>query len=303
MNTAAIKIVNEVIVPDLHRQFEEKFLAKWTEMKQNLRQEIKEEVKNELKEEMRVNLAQKEQKIVELTEDIDELSKIHAEKNCHELQNHGVTKSGFYNLDFDGEKTGQPPSKAFCNFEENTTEVLHSLPSEYELNSCNEGPGCASVNVTYSAPIEQMKALIDNSESCYQDVKVNCTLAPLQLYGQQLGWISDDEGQKHDMSELLCEESCNCDSNENVMQSDVGRISDLNLLPLTGISYGPLEYQAKTMTISLGPLVCTGSKKSFIAETEVSKVQDRIDDMDEQITRIDAMGDQITVSLLKSSNF
>merc|ERR1712047_200297 len=105
------------------------------------------------------------------------------------------------------------------------TQIPHDVSPNHDLNHCNNGPGCALIKFNYETSAEQLKALIQNSETCYQDIKMDCTMAPLQLYGQQLGWFHNLNQERRNLSTYICTDGvCNCDSNE--LNSDSGRITD-----------------------------------------------------------------------------
>jgi len=56
--------------------------------------------------------------------------KFKAARTCEELREQGATHSGKYLIDPDGELTGLPPIKAFCDFENGFTEILHGSDNE-----------------------------------------------------------------------------------------------------------------------------------------------------------------------------
>ena len=105
-----------------------------------------------------------------------------------------------------------------------------------------------------------MRALIENSEVCYQEIQVSCILAPLTLYGQELGSFKDVNCENNNLSEHICDGTCNCDANSGEIQMDSGRITDPDLLPLAGFSYGPLDFEGKKMNLTMSPLICSGNK-------------------------------------------
>ena len=196
---------------------------------------------------------------------LEEMTKVHAEKSCQDLALHGVEKSGDYYIDTDGVKVGEKPFKTYCNFQgdgSTLTESYHDIVSDHTMDKCNEGPGCAKVEFTYETPMPQLKNLIQSSEHCYQDLKVDCNAAALQYREDQLGWITDTNGNERYLSELLCTNSqskCNCDDRKREWQSDSGRIQDKEVLPVVSLSYGPLN-NLDSFRVTLGPLICTGIK-------------------------------------------
>ena len=238
---SATRIVKEIILPELKEQFDQKLEEKATEIKAEMRQEMEDrlaEKEEELKAEYLAKQDELRQEFLQSAtenkrDSNHELEKLHAEKSCQELSYHGIEESGAYFIDSDGEKTGEKPFKAFCEFqgEEVSTKIAHDVSPNYELDQCTDGPGCSQVDFNYQSSVPQMKSLIEHSTSCYQDIQVQCVLAPLQLYGQQLGWFLDVNGQQRYLSSYICNSGdCNCDENSVDLKSDFGRIEDLELL-------------------------------------------------------------------------
>ena len=52
---------------------------------------------------------------------------------------------------------------------------------------------------------------------------------------------------------------CNCDANLPTYANDAGLITAKELLPMTGVFYGPLLYDSQNATFTVGRLRCTGS--------------------------------------------
>ena len=52
---------------------------------------------------------------------------------------------------------------------------------------------------------------------------------------------------------------CNCDSKSPVWNSDNGRITAKDLLPIKSFSYGPLVYDIERANVTIGRLSCSGN--------------------------------------------
>ena len=78
-------------------------------------------------------------------EKLEEISKIKNLRNCKELSEKGLSKSGSYNVDPDGDGQGFGPIAVYCDFMINTTSIYYGKED---------------------VPAEQIQALIDLSESC-----------------------------------------------------------------------------------------------------------------------------------------
>ena len=143
---------------------------------------------------------------------LEEVTKANVPRTCDDLSYYGVQKSGLYRIDpgkflfdflyllskqfpfSDGDLIGQPPIEVFCNFETKTTEVLHDFEFQIKIEHCEE-IGCAVYNISYSAPMDQIKSLIQLSESCSQSLDFGCFLAPLQEEGVDIGSWADRDGK------------------------------------------------------------------------------------------------------------
>ena len=109
-------------------------------------------------------------------------------KNCQDLADIGFTRSGTYQLDPDGQDFGEEAINVHCNFEDNSTEIVHDQASQVTIQKCNllsNGPGCFETPLDYQVPVSQIRALIDSSTHCEQSIKFDCFLAPLVSYGQE----------------------------------------------------------------------------------------------------------------------
>ena len=108
-------------------------------------------------------------------------------KNCQDLAAIGYTQSGTYQLDPDGKDVGEDPIDVVCNFDDNTTEIVHDQTSPITIQNCilSNELGCHETALDYKVPITQIRALIESSEYCEQSIRFDCFLAPLMSYGQE----------------------------------------------------------------------------------------------------------------------
>ena len=54
-----------------------------------------------------------------------------------------------------------------------------------------------------------------------------------------------------------------CNLNLPVWSSDEGHIVDMSLLPVMGLTFGPLPFQLKQVNLTVGPLKCHGSRNKY----------------------------------------
>ena len=101
-----------------------------------------------------------------------------APKSCGEAVELGVKTSRFLTLDPDGHSVKEEPIVGFCDVPTGTTVLENDIT--VEVGKC-EGLHCFQHNMSYSAPVTQMVALIDSSGNCSQSIKVDCQSAPLKV--------------------------------------------------------------------------------------------------------------------------
>ena len=66
---------------------------------------------------------------------LEELARAAAGRSCHQLQQAGLTLSGWYWLDPDG-RGGAPPVRLWCDLRAGVTRVQHSLEGEQVVAAC-----------------------------------------------------------------------------------------------------------------------------------------------------------------------
>ena len=71
------------------------------------------------------NLKNADDSLEKRVEKLEELSKFKTLRSCQELSNRGLTKSGVFDIDPDGDGIGYGPITVYCNFETNETSIYH----------------------------------------------------------------------------------------------------------------------------------------------------------------------------------
>ncbi|CAG0886202.1 unnamed protein product [Darwinula stevensoni] len=174
-------------------------------------------------------------------------------------------ETGPYLVDPDGILVGDPPIQVLCDMEYDpvSTIVLHdSMEVDTEIDHCAD-PGCFSRNITYEASLKQMVALIDRSQSCYQEIGYDCVSAALTTGVTHNVWWVDRHGEPQfywhgsDPTERVCmcglsedcidpDLPCNCDSEMPKRESDLGVITNTTALPITQLRFGGLQHPEVT---------------------------------------------------------
>jgi len=102
------------------------------------------------------------------------------------------------------------------------------------VGKCNEFQ-CFEAKMNYEMPVVQMKKLIALSGSCVQRIDFKCKLAPLKSRdGDDLFSWTDAQGIQHSLP------GSNCNQNDPIWKKDSIEVTDMAMLPIQKINYGPL---------------------------------------------------------------
>ena len=201
-------------------------------------------------------------------------------RTCDEMHMFGVNKSDFYFMDPDGPLIGEEPIRVYCDFTEDYgfTRISHDSEQKIEVAHCND-PGCYARPIVYDSSMEQIKTLIELSDSCSQPIRYDCFASSLQDEGINYGYWLDKNGEDqvyftgsnygnhvcscHFSEEGCIDESslgntCNCDSKAPTPLFDEGYIDNSTALPITELRFGGLHYDAQSGFHTLGKLTCGG---------------------------------------------
>ena len=107
----------------------------------------------------------------------------------------------------------------------------------------------------------------------------------------RMTWI-DRHGTEHPLTTVG---SNNCDARKPVLVTDTDDFTDMEKLPILGVTYGPLALEAEEMTITIGPLICDpahdGQVKGIREQVETLEIQ-----MNNTIAKIDIEYKELTES-------
>ena len=204
------------------------------------------------------------------------MSKLRMAPTCEHLSMYGITKSGIYNINLNKDALGGKPVEVYCNFTTMTTELMHDSKESVDIEKCSS-PECSKYDVNYLASTEQLQELIDLSVECMQDITFDCHSAPLEHNDVSLAsWIGRDgqqyrffDGSNPEEHTCKCgtEENCiyshlncNCNAKRPAWMQDSGTITNMDLLPIMGFNYGPLEFELEQAKVTIGALKCRGLK-------------------------------------------
>ena len=287
-NLSLDSLKNEI--NELRRQMEVVDSRVWDLKDENdkVQSQVK-ELKNEndeLKSDIRVLKNEKhelEHKMNDINEEVEylkELSKLLSVRTCDEMHDYGLNKSDYYLVDPDGPLNGEEPIRVYCDFAEDYgfTRISHDSEESIEVAHCH-GPGCYARPIIYNSSIEQIKTLIELSESCSQSIRYDCFASALEDGGVNYGYWVDRNGQdqiywtganygnhvcKCHFSEEGCinedtlSNTCNCDSKVPADLFDEGYIDNSTALPITELKFGGMDYESQSGFHTLGKLSCGG---------------------------------------------
>ena len=249
--------------------------------KNELRSEVK-NLKNKI-ENVNVEVEHLKDELEDVNDEVDhlkELSKLLSVRTCDEMHDYGVNKSDYYFVDPDGPLNGKEPIWVYCEFTEDFgfTQISHNSEDIIEVAHCPD-PGCYSRPIVYDSPMDQIKTLIELSETCNQCIRYDCYLSPLEdqwvTFGywvdrngkNQIYWSGENYGdhvcschfsEEGCVSEDTLSNTCNCDSNVPIRLFDEGYITNSSALPITELKFGGLNYESQSGFHTLGKLSCGG---------------------------------------------
>jgi len=204
-----------------------------------------------------------------------------------------TAKSGMYWIDPDGVGVGDEPIYVHCDLETGVTSVLHDAEIEIPIPVCADTADCYIKDINYSnATVKQMTALAELSENCHQTVKIDCMRGPLEWSGansqkQYSTWLDrkkkpqkfwSGNGPVHrcqcgiEKNCLKPNLMCNCDANVAIPLTDSGKITNKNLLPITGLRFSNTKHEGGRH--KLGRFECSGLQEITTANGRPQSCED-----------------------------
>ena len=175
-------------------------------------------------------------------------------KSCNDLkysqdQNRKVSNGQFF---IELENEDLDPFQVYCDFEKNIT-IISPVTKQIEIGSLeNITFGNLVTEIQYEASLDQIKALIKRSGSCYQTLHFDCFQMPLKTNDTNLAWWKDFKGRKHSFYDgsnrnvrQCSTEECNCNSalpGNLEWKFDNGKITADWLLPIRGFGYDDSQH-------------------------------------------------------------
>ncbi|XP_066268704.1 contactin-associated protein-like 2 isoform X1 [Branchiostoma lanceolatum] len=199
-------------------------------------------------------------------------------RTCSDLVQEGETKSRTYTIDPDGPYFSVPAFQVYCNMtaEDGAGVTIFGHDSETRTHVHGfEHPGSYKRTVTYEASVDQIRALIDASESCKQFIKYECWGSLIRDTNKDVSyawWVTWDCREKNywggaspGSKECECmvtgtcgspDHPCNCNINDDVWREDSGFLTHKDDLPVKQLRFGDTGEENGYHT--LGKLMCFG---------------------------------------------
>ena len=108
----------------------------------------------------------------------DILERLTAPKTCHDISLAGFDQSDAFLIDPDGQQFGEEPMRVQCELPEGLTII--GEPQKIKVGKCN-GIRCFQQDLEYDMSDENLKSLIDGSDSCSQEFIFKCYSATTQV--------------------------------------------------------------------------------------------------------------------------
>ena len=100
---------------------------------------------------------------------------------------------------------------------------------------------------------------------------------------------SDCNNNKHPLTNL---QSNNCDFKNPEKFSDVATITQMDLLPIKSVSYGPITYEFQAANATLGPLICYPLNSQWNMFDQVIENEEKTEDIHQEFIEMKAKIDE-----------
>ncbi|CAB4009590.1 Hypothetical predicted protein [Paramuricea clavata] len=207
---------------------------------------------------------------------VDSINRLHPTGSCSILkQKRPSTLSGVYKIYLRGLTSSV---KVHCDMSSKNgvgvTEIGQDSESRTRVNGY-EAPGSYNRTIKYDLPMEQIVAIIQQSQWCEQFIKYECYHSKMWIYSQPYSWWVSRKGAKMNYwggaavgsEKCACgmtnscaggERRCNCDKNDFRLREDSGYLRDKDTLPVTELRFGETGSSSEYGYHTLGKLRCWG---------------------------------------------
>ena len=121
---------------------------------------------------------------------VNNLLKLSKKEDCTEVKSFDVDDGNYYIG-----KENMFEAKCFKEDENTTTTIVETDHQNFqEFDECIDGFGCAEVEVNYQATDEELKNLVQSSDSCKQDISFKCKNTPFVIGPNKKTWWTDIHG-------------------------------------------------------------------------------------------------------------
>ena len=122
---------------------------------------------------------------------VNNLLKLSKKEDCTEVKSFDVDDGNYYIG-----RENMFEAKCFKEDENTTTTIVETDHQNFqEFDECTDGFGCAEVEVNYQATDEELKNLVQESETCKQDISFKCKNTPFVIGSIKKTWWTDIHGK------------------------------------------------------------------------------------------------------------
>lgn len=173
-------------------------------------------------------------------------------QSCKDVLDAGASVGdGNYFIDPNGGNAGDK-IEVYCDMTGGGwTHLGHNREARTRRTGC-EPPACHDISVTYTAPMGQITALIDNAGSCRQHLLWECRGSVLRPATDRYGYFYGRGNAKN----YWPGGHANCEINDNVWRQDGGNVTIKGDLPVTRLRFGDTGDASEEGFHTLGRLMC-----------------------------------------------
>ena len=193
-------------------------------------------------------------------------------KTCNDIRRSGKRQSGAYTI--------YPLSKShvqvYCDMTSMNNRGITVISHDSEARTLVQGfenPGTYRKRITYNIPMQIIKAIIAESNTCQQFIKYECMDSVMFSSNTPYAWWVSSSGQKmtnwggvdHTKTGCSCSlrnachtsnQMCNCDTNDNVWREDSGVLNEKEYLPIIEVRSGDTGQSIEKGYHTVGKLNC-----------------------------------------------
>ena len=121
----------------------------------------------------------------------------------------------------------------------------------------------------------------------------------LQFHGQALLYLEDRHGVPQPLASLG---NNLCNNKSPTLLQDVGKIEDMNILPITAIIYGQTVFEGEVAKATIGPLVCIEKPQKTFQEQTILLQNETKEAIQELVEKNNALTSKVDTNILQADS-